>query len=181
MLAEDAALLHAWLEDPAFAAYRPYLRQLCPTPADLLQRKAMLNQITPPVEIELTVLHRPSATPIGAMSLSGIDHFNRKAEFSFGFARGRGTRCVTEALHFALDSAFASLGLNKLIFYVAEQNLAMLAGMEQYRFVEEGLLREELLLEQGGYVNLLRFALFRADWEQGTLRQRLIKTSPLAS
>lgn len=179
LLPDDMDLLHGWLGGDAFSAYRPYLLQLCPTLPDMQQRSGMLTQFEPPVEIEVMVLHRPTGTPIGAMSLSAIDHFNRKAEFSFGFVRGIGTRCVSEALHFALDSAFSAMNLNKLIFYVAENNLAMLEAARRYQFIHEGLLREELLLENGARINLHRYALLQKDWTHNPLRLRLLKLAPL--
>jgi len=174
-------LLHEWLKSASFSFYRPSLGALCPTVFDLQERLATLAQIEPPVEIEALVLHRATTAPLGVMSLSGIDPLNRKAEFSMGFVRGQGTRCTMEALHFALDHAFAAMDLRKLIFYAAADNRRALGLMHHWGIPEEGLLRRELLLADGSTADLRRFALFKEEWESGPLRRQLRRLVPLVS
>lgn len=181
ILPDDMVLLHDWLKSPEFSFYRPCLRELCPDVPSLIERMAAVGQLTPPVEIEALIEHRATKTPIGIMSLSGIDHFNRKAEFSIGFVRGQGTRCTMEALHFGLEQAFSTLNLRKLAFYVAAGNERARRFMAHCHMAEEGLLREELLLASGKTLDLHRYALLRADWEKGGLRRTLQRLVPLAS
>jgi len=40
----DAPLYHIWLQNPNFLAYKPYLRRLCPTAAQLAVYLAMQAQ-----------------------------------------------------------------------------------------------------------------------------------------
>lgn len=173
-------LLHNWLKVPDFLFYRPCLSDMCPNVSDLIERMNSIGQLTPPLEIEVLIEHRATQTPIGVMSLSGIDHFNRKAEFSIGFVRGQGTRCTMEALHFGLEQAFSALNLRKIIFYVAAGNKRARQFMTHCRITEEGLLREELLLGSGETLDIHRYALLRSDWEQGELRKTLKRLVPLA-
>lgn len=173
-------LLHNWLKNPDFSFYRPCLNDMCPSVLDLVERMNSLRQLTPPLEIEVLIEHRATQTPIGLMSLSGIDHFNRKAEFSIGFVRGQGTRCTMEALHFGLEQAFSVLNLRKVIFYIAAGNKRAQQFMTHYRMTEEGLLREELLLSSGETLDIRRYALLRSDWQQGELRKALKRLVPLA-
>lgn len=177
----DMVLLHNWLKSPEFSFYRPCLGEMCMGVPDLVERMATIGQLTPPVEIEVLIEHRATQTPIGIMSLSGIDHFNRKAEFSIGFVRGQGTRCTMEALHFGLEQAFSALNLRKLAFYIATGNDRAQRFMTHCHMTEEGLLREELLFASGKTLDLQRYALFRTDWEKGALRRRLQRLAPLAS
>lgn len=170
---DDASTLYGWLQDPSFAAYKPYVSQFGSSASLLADRIAMQRLIDPPVEIEVIVLQRPTATPIGAMCLSGIDSFNMKAELSFGFIRGRGTRGLVEAITFALERAFSALKLHKLIFYVGRDNVKILNMMRRYGAVPEGYLREELLGDDQKRVDMYRFALFRRDWEESAARSRL--------
>lgn len=178
---DDAGLLHGWLQDPSFAAYQPTLMQICASPGDLAGRIALLQSLDPPVEIEAMVLHRPTGAPIGIMSLAGIDLVNRKAELSLAFRRGRGTRCVAEAVAFALESAFSTLNLRKVIFHVAADNAAVLRMARRYGAVEEGCLREEVARGEAGWSDLYRFAFWRHEWEAGSLRPQLTRVAPVTA
>lgn len=173
-------LLHNWLKSPDFSFYRPCLGEMCPGVLDLIERMTAVRQLTPPLEIEVLIEHRDTQSPIGMMSLSGIDYFNRKAEFSIGFVRGQGTRCTIEALHFGLEQAFTALNLRKLVFYVAFGNLRAQRFMEHCQMAEEGLLREEVLLSSGQTLDLRRYALLQTDWNNGELRRTLQRLAPLA-
>ena len=175
------ALLHNWLKSHEFSFYRPYLGEMCPEILDLIERMVTVGQFTPPLEIEVLIEHRATRTPIGIMALSGIDHFNRKAEFSIGFIRGQGTRCTMEALHFGLEQAFSVLNLRKLVFYIATGNDRAQRFMQHCHMTEEGLLREELLLSSGKTLDIHRYALLLTDWEEGDLRRTLQRLVPLSS
>jgi RimJ/RimL family protein N-acetyltransferase len=153
---------------------------MCPTVLELLERLSNLEQLSPPLEIEVLIEHSPTNTPIGLMSLSGIDYFNSKAEFSIGFVRGLGTRCVLEAIHFAFEQAFAVLKLRKLIFYVAEGNSSALRLLSHSPVIQEGFLRQELQFASGATMDLYRFALFASDWENSSLRLRLQQLTPVS-
>ncbi|MDO9140576.1 MAG: GNAT family protein [Methylobacter sp.] len=177
----DMAILHGWLKSLEFSFYRPCLGETCPGITDLVERMSTVGQLSPSLEIEVLVEHRPTQTPIGIMSLSGIDHFNRKAEFSIGFVRGLGTRCTMEALHFGLEQAFSVLNLRKLAFYVVVGNSRAQRFMAHWHIAEEGLLREEVLLNSGKTLDLQRYALLRNDWENSGLRRRLQHLVPLVS
>lgn len=173
-------MLHVWLKSPEFSNYRPSLGEMCPDVSSLVGRMSAVAQFNPPIEVEVLIAHRASLSPIGVMSLSAIDHINRKAEFSIGFVRGQGTRCTMEALHFGLEQAFSALNLRKLVFYVAGGNETARRFMQHQNMAEEGLFREELLLASGATLDLQRYALLRAEWENGGLRRKLQRTVPLA-
>lgn len=173
-------VLHDWLKSIDFSFYRPCLNEMCPSAVHLAERMSALARLNPPLEIEVMVEHRPTQTPIGIMSLSSIDAFNRKAEFSMGFVRGQGTRCTMEALHFGLEQAFSALNLRKVAFYVVAGNVRAQRFMAHWHIAEEGLLREELLLNSGKTLDLQRYALLRNDWEHGGLRRKLQRLVPLA-
>ncbi len=175
----DAGLLHQWLESADFAYYRPCMSEMCPQVADLLERMENIGKITPPLEIEFIIEHKKSHAPIGAMSLSGIDYFNQKAEFSIGFVRGLGTRCSMEAFHFGIEQAFKAFKLRKLIFYVAAENRAAHRIMAHGCIEKEGVLRQELQLTSGVAIDLHRYALFQPAWLNGDFRRLLQRIAPL--
>lgn len=113
------------------------------------------------------------------MCLAGIDTVNGKAEFSAGFLRGRGTRAIWEAIHFALHYSFQSLRLRKLVLHTLADNHQALAILERIGAHPEGIFRAELVLPGGRYADLRRYALFRdSDWLR--LKTALARLAPLA-
>jgi len=112
------------------------------------------------------------------MCLAGIDSVNGKAEFSVGFLRGRGTRAIWEGMHFALNYAFESLNLRKLILHTLADNCQAHAVLARLGAHPEGILEAELVLPGGAHADLQRYALFRdRDWPG--LKARLARIAPL--
>lgn len=178
---EDLPLLHSWLADPVYRMAWPWMHRALPSIESRIARARALAALQPPIEIEALVLHLSSETPIGSISLSAIDRLNGKAELSLGFVRGLGTRCVWEALHFALDRAFREIELSKLIFHVLPDNERALTLISQLAFTFEGRLREEILLDNEHRTDLLRYSLLASEWNSGGLRQQLQRIAPLTS
>lgn len=176
---DDMPVLHEWLQSPAFQFYRPQLNTCCPTIYHLQQRLTTLASIEPAIEIETLVLQLPSYQPIGCMALSSIDRLNRKAEFSMGFSYRQGTHCTLEAWHFALEQVFSMMQFHKLIFYAASNNVRARRLIEHHAILQEGLLRQEIQLTNGVFVDLHRYALLECEWLTGSLRQHLRRLAPL--
>jgi len=175
----DAPLYHQWLQNPVFSAYKPYLKRLCPTSAQLLTHLALQAQVKPRSEIEGLVIHQKTQTPIGLIGLAAIDRFNQKAEFSAGFVRGYGTSAIWEAIHAGITLSFARFQLYKLIAYVAPSNHQALNMMQRYGFINEGYFKEEILIDEEQRMDLYRFALMRSAWEEHPLHQRLKRIAPI--
>jgi RimJ/RimL family protein N-acetyltransferase len=180
IVASDAHLYHSWLENSDFLAYKPYLKQLCPTPEHLMAFLAMQIQSNPRTEFEVLVIHKATQTIIGIIGLSGIDEFNKKAEFSAGFIRGYGTRSLWEAIHATITFSFERFQLHKLICYVTPDNHRVLTMMQHYNFISEGCFKEEIIMNNNQRVDLHRFALMFRDWKTHPLRQRLNHIVPIA-
>jgi len=176
----DAPLYHRWLQNPAFLAYKPYLKRLCPTSAKLLTHLTLQAQVNPRAEIEGLVIPQKTQAPIGIIGLAAIDRFNQKAEFSAGFVRGYGTHAIWEAIHAGFALSFARFKLHKLIFYVASDNHQALKIMQRYGFISEGYFKEEILVDDDGQrVDLHRFALMQTAWEDHPFHQRLNRIAPI--
>lgn len=179
ILPADAKLYHDWLQNSEFLAYKPYLRQLCAVPSQLAAYIALQLQSNPRTEYEVLVIHKSSQTPIGIIALSGIDEFNKKAEFSAGFIRGHGTRSLLEAIHAAIYLSFEQFQLHKLICYVADNNQRVLKLLPHYGFGLEGCFKEEIIGENEQRIDLHRFSLMRSDWEHLPIRHRLKRIVPI--
>lgn len=170
---DDASLVYSWMQEKFFSYYKPYFKTICSTTSFIAQRIQTLASLDTPFEIEALVLHRPSNTPIGLVSLSNIDAINLKAEFSMAFHRGLGTRCVAETLGFLFHYVFFTLKFNKLYFYVTSDNYKILRMIQHYDLLQEGKLYKEVLSETGEWLDIYRFCILRQNWLQGTLYKRL--------
>jgi len=176
----DAPLYHSWLQNPVFLPYKPYLKQLCPTPVQLFSYLSLQAQLNPQSEIEGLVIHKKTQIAIGMIGLAGIDRFNKKAEFSAGFVYGHGTHALWEAIHAGISLSFEHFDLHKLIFYVSPDNQQPLKIMQRYGFKHEGCLKEEILVDEQQRVDLHRFALMRRDWPKSRFHERLKRIAPLS-
>lgn len=178
---KDDATFDAWARDPLFAYYQP----LCWHTADYKSlwrsRRKLLQTMNPQVEVETIIEDSERREPIGAALLTGFDSLNRKAEFSLYFAKRRKGRCVIEALHALLYSAFERLDLRKLTCYVAPENSNAQSIVSSLGFSVEGLFKAELLDDRARPRDFLRLVLFSDDWfAQDSLRTRLAAIAPLA-
>lgn len=139
-------------------------------------RRAMFTQheITPPEHqawfaratpecARLIVLEGPTAI--------GFAQFNNVApdgvsDWGFyarpGMPKGTGTKLG----HAALEHAFDTLKLHKVFAQVMAGNLASLALHRRLGFVEEGLLRDQKLI-QGSHHSLVHFGLLQHEWRAG--------------
>ena len=163
-----------------FARYRPALVGQLRSAADWRERIEALATFAEPPELEAIVCHGPTGFPIGAICLSGIDRSNGRAELSAGFQRGRGTRAVWEAIHFALHYSFDTLELRKLVLYTLADNAPARTVLDRAGAHPEGVFRAELVRPDGGYADLCRYALFRdSDWPR--LHADLQRVAPLAT
>ncbi len=170
---DDASLVYSWMQEKFFSYYKPYFKTICSTTSFIAQRIQTLASLDTPFEIEALVLHRPSNTPIGLVSLSNIDAINLKAEFSIAFHRGSGTRCIPETLWFLFHYVFFTLNFNKLYFYVTSDNSKILKMVQHYNIIQEGKLYKEVVSETGKWLDLYRFCILREDWIHSTLNKRL--------
>lgn len=162
------------------SAYRPWFQPGKHDPRLLLERMTWLATLSPAIEFEVLVLHRPSMTPLGFVCLSGIDAINQKAEFSVAFFRGAGSRPALEAMHWVIESVFGRLQLHKLVFLALPGNLSAHRLLANAGVVCEAVMREEIRLADGSRSDLLRYAMFASDWWDSDARKRMQRLVPLS-
>jgi len=104
---------------------------------------------------------------VGAAFISNRDLGNRRASWAFYLAdpstRGRGVGSAVEYL--VLEHAFGRLGLHKLCCEVMAFNTAVVSMHKKFGFVEEGLLREHVLREEG-WVDVHVLAMLASTWQE---------------
>lgn len=102
--------------------------------------------------------------PLGAVSFSAPDALKGTAHWGFYIGSEDAPRGSGSALGWlALEYAFGTLGVRKLIGEAFSFNQASLAYHRRLGFAEEGPLARQVL-KNGRYQEVLSFALFRDDW-----------------
>jgi RimJ/RimL family protein N-acetyltransferase len=160
-------------------AYRPWYEQTGANPQMVAERLDWLSHMEPPAEFEALVQHRSSGVALGFLSVAGLDPVNQKAEFSAAFFRGRGSRPALEAMHWAIESIFGPLNVEKLIFNVMPDNVEALHLLSRLGIPLEARLISEIRAGDGQRSDLLRFSLFREAWLRSSCRERLRRIVPL--
>lgn len=84
---------------------------------------------------------------VGLIGLLGIDMRNRKAEYyvCLGEQAYRGKGIAGEATKLLLKYAFVDLNINKVYLYTEYDNLKARRLFEKAGFIQEGLLKEDLI------------------------------------
>jgi ribosomal-protein-alanine N-acetyltransferase len=142
--------------------YRPTIQNICSTLEKVKERILFHKSIEPKLEIECFIYKKNSNSPIGIVSLQGIDYCNRIAELNFMmFIKPAGIYGL-EAIVASLYLAFTKLKLDKIYFYVAENNRNFLNLLKKRGFKEEAVLKKEIVYENKRY-DLYRFSIFPDD------------------
>lgn len=104
---------------------------------------------------------------IGNCGLYHLDLLHRRAEawFLIGAPAFRGQGLGKAMTTLLAEYAFAGLGLNKLYLHVGADNLRAINLYRGLGFNDEGLFRDEYFI-RGAFCDVLRLALFAADWRQ---------------
>lgn len=113
-----------------------------------------------------------ASTPIGFVQFNNVAA-GGVADWGFyacpGLPKGTGTKLCRAALRHAFDT----LQVHKVSAQVIAGNLASLSLHRRLGFVEEGLLRDQKLIE-GTYHSLVQFGLLQHEWRaDGTVRSTL--------
>jgi RimJ/RimL family protein N-acetyltransferase len=103
---------------------------------------------------------------VGRCGMFSFDHLARSAEVGLSFGpEHRGKGYGREALRVLLDYGFTYRNLRRVWLETTVTNEAALRAYAAAGFVEEGRLREHAYIE-GAYVDAVRMAVLRADWER---------------
>lgn len=99
------------------------------------------------LDIRLDCIIDYNKTPVGLIGLLNIDRNNKKAEFyiCLGEREYKGKGIAKQASSLLIDYAFSGLDLNKLYLYTEKDNIAAQKLFKRLGFIQEGLLREDLI------------------------------------
>lgn len=109
---------------------------------------------------------------MGTISLKNIDHKNKNAEYAIvtcSEAHGKGyAKMATTDI---LEIAFSKLELEKVYLYVSEQNIAANKFYKKYGFVQEGIFRKHLMINNK-LVDILWYSILKEDFNPNIYRCR---------
>lgn len=152
-----------WLNDPEVCRYNSHHR-FPMTVGSLEDFVSGANRGN--TSIVFAVDEKETGRHIGNISLQSIDYINRQAEIAFLFGEKEmwGKGYATRAAKLLINQAFMELGLNRIYFGTAEDNIGMQRVGEKLNFKVGGILRQALY-KHGRYVNIVQFDLLREEWE----------------
>lgn len=105
-------------------------------------------------------------TPIGMVSLTNIDHLNRKAEFAIqvGNKEFQSKGIGKAATKLMLQHGFNQLNLNKIYLTVLQSNERAIKLYESLNFSCDGILRDELF-KNGKYYDLITMSILKLQFD----------------
>ena len=148
--------------------YRLYQRNY--TDIASLQKELLTIQSLPPEmlnSIEWVVVDQATQQPIGLAGLVNYHQQNRYAELLIGLLNSKHSKqkfFAPEATLLAIEYAFQTVHLNKLISYVYPYNAKAQKDTLRLGFTQEGLLKQHVLAPSGEFIDLFQNALLSDEF-----------------
>lgn len=107
------------------------------------------NMVATKKVVQFIIIEKGTSQAIGSVFLRDIDLKNQKAEYGIfiGEVSAHGKGYGTEAAKLIVDYGFNELELNKIFLRVFADNLAGIRSYKKVGFVEEGLFRQDVKIE----------------------------------
>ncbi len=105
--------------------------------------------------------------PVGTIGLLSIDKKNKKAEFyiAMGEVAYKGKGIAREASKQMLKYGFTVLELNRIYLFTETENIVAQRLFEKIGFVQEGLLRKDII-SHNRYVDRFIYGLLKEKWQE---------------
>ena len=117
-------------------------------------------------KIVLAVEEKDTKLHVGNISIQRIDFVSRQAEiaFMFGNVNSWGKGYATEAARLMINHAFSELGLQRLYFGTAENNMGMQRVGEKLGFKKAGTMRRAIY-KNGKFLDIYSYDLLVEEWK----------------
>ncbi|GJL74930.1 GNAT family N-acetyltransferase [Nitrosomonas sp.] len=177
---DDAAYLHRCYLDAAFMGlYNHYIPRHQHID-DLAAKLGQANKKHPCQlkTVDWIIFKKSIEKPAGIANLVDIQFSHRRAEFQIGLPdpSDRASGIGLEATLLVLDYAFNRVGLNKLTTVVYGHNLSSQKNTLALGFVQESLLREQLIdTRSGKFIDLFGNGMLLRDFRLNNRLSRLSK------
>jgi len=159
----------AWLNDRAVNRYLAVGQSVSTDETLRAYLQRFQNSRT---DVLFVIIHRQTARPLGTVTINRLHPVNRTADTGIMIGRkdswGRGYG--VEAWRLAIEYAFTNLGVRKLTAGAVVDNLASIAALKKLGFKQEGVFREEFLVD-GQYRDIVRFGVFQHEFEHAKARE----------
>ena len=106
--------------------------------------------------------------PIGMLGVFNIDESNKKAEYYILIGEGEFTRrgIAYRTTCEMLANCFTALGYNKIVLSVDTDHIEAQRLAEKLGFKKEGMLADDILLENGSFADRFVYGMTAAQWEE---------------
>jgi RimJ/RimL family protein N-acetyltransferase len=170
-----------WLAEGFLARFNPAAPALPAEDAELLRILGHeFSALATTSQALHWVIETHAGEPFGVLSLVDISFAHRRAEILIGVLQPPYSGAATEATLLAIDFAFGTLKLAKLVGLVPASNAASLAASAHIGFRHEGVLRQHVVDPRSGRsIDIVHMGLLANDeaavLAQRRVRQRLLK------
>lgn len=139
--------------------------QFFSAPVSLERQRTYIRRIREDVNERLYAVEA-DGNLVGTVGLHEIDSHLRTARLGLLIFRAadRGKGFGRAAIMGILERGFVPFGLNKVYLNVFAENVSSRTMYAKMGFVEEGVLRQEYLLD-GKYHDMVRMSMLRSEWE----------------
>lgn len=115
--------------------------------------------------LEFVIIKNEDNNKIGTIGLSNIDNINQKAEYGIilGELDEWGKGYAKEASECIIEYGFNQLDLQKIYLKVFNDNLTAINLYKKLGFLEEGILRRDVLKE-GEFKDVMMMSILKGEW-----------------
>jgi diamine N-acetyltransferase len=103
--------------------------------------------------------------PVGFVMLAGLESEHRVIELRRVVVPDKGRGVGRRLIELALDHAFGELGAHRVWLDVMPHNQRARRAYEAVGFIEEGLMRDALLID-GAYQSLVMMSVLEPEWRE---------------
>ena len=157
---EDIAQKVDWINNPSNNTYLHYN-----LPLEYNKTEIWFNKIKD-LNTRLDLVIEYDNIPVGLIGLLAIDSVSKKAEYyiCIGEHKFKGRGIATNASMLLLNYAFKDLQLNRIFLYTEKANLPAQKLFEKLGFVQEGLLKHDLIYN-GRTVDRYIYRMLKEEYE----------------
>ena len=159
----DILPLYEGVQDPIIPKFTRIPANYKLESAEHYVRERSPNGFTMRTELQLALEYDGKFS--GALSFNTIDFEDAKAEIGYwliAYVRGKGV--ATAATRLLTEYGFETIGFHRIEALVVASNLPSLKVLKNSGYMQEGIMRDKCLQDDGTREDMVLFAALRTDW-----------------